>query len=288
MTVPFRFSVCNEVFEKTPFAEACAAIRNYGYDGIEIAPFTLAEQPSDISAGQRAEYRRTVADHQLAFVGLHWLMVSPKGLHVTTPDLEVRAKSWEHIRRLIDLCADLGDGGVLVFGSPHQRSSTGGMSPAEATRVFTEELAKVAAQAESRNVRILVEALPHDQSDIINRLADAVAIVEQTNSPAVRTMFDSHNAIDETEPHPEVIRRYWRYIEHIHVNEVDGREPGTGDYDFQALMNTLTAFNYRGWVSLEVFDFSRGAETITRGAIDHLRGVSRKIVLAADQRGFLK
>jgi D-psicose/D-tagatose/L-ribulose 3-epimerase len=271
MAEPFRFSVCNEVFEKTPFAESCAAIRKYGYDGIEIAPFTLAEQPSDISAGQRAKYRQTITDHQLVLVGLHWLMVSPKGLHVTTPDHAVRAKSWEHIRQLIDLCADLGDGGVLVFGSPHQRSSTGGMTPAEATKVFTEELAQVAPQAESRNVRILVEALPHNQCDIINRLADAVAIVEQINSPAVRTMFDSHNAIDETEPHPELIRRYWQYIEHIHVNELDGREPGTGDYDFRSLMSTLDALHYRGWVSLEVFDFSRGAETITRGAIEHLR-----------------
>jgi D-psicose/D-tagatose/L-ribulose 3-epimerase len=147
------------------------------------------------------------------------------------------------------------------------------MMPAEATKVFADELAKVAPQAEGRNVRILVEALPHNQSDIINRLADAVAIVEHIGSPAVRTMFDSHNAIDETEPHSDVIRRYWQYIEHIHVNELDGREPGTGGYDFQALMNTLTALDYRGWVSLEVFDFSRGAETIARGAIEHLRGV---------------
>jgi D-psicose/D-tagatose/L-ribulose 3-epimerase len=273
MALPFRFSVCNELLEGTPFAEACAAIREYGYDGIEIAPFTLAEQPSDISAGQRAEYRRIMAGHQLAFVGLHWLMVSPKGLHVTTPDQELRAKSWEHIRRLIDLCADLGDGGVLVFGSPHQRSSVGGMTRAEATKVFTEELGKVARQAESRQVRILVEALPHNQSDIINRVADAVAIVEEIGSPAIRTMFDSHNATDETEPHTEVIRRWWQCIEHVHVNEVDGREPGTGTYDFQALLNTLRALNYRGWISLEVFDFSRGAETIARGAIEHLRGV---------------
>jgi D-psicose/D-tagatose/L-ribulose 3-epimerase len=277
MAVPFRFSVCNEVFEQTPFAESCAVIREYAYDGIEIAPFTLAEQPRDISASQRAEYRRTITGHQLTFVGLHWLMVSPKGLHVTTPDREVRARSWEHIRRLIDLCADLGDGGVLVFGSPHQRSSTGGMTPAEATQVFTAELAKVAPQAESRNVRILVEALPRNQCDIINRLADAVAIVEQINSPAVRTMFDSHNAIDETDPHPELIRHYWQYIEHIHVNELDGREPGTGDYDFQALMNTLAVLSYRAWVSLEVFDFARGAETITRAAIEYLRGVMVKV-----------
>lgn len=272
----FRYSVCNEVFEKTPFADACAAIRRLGYEGIEIAPFTLAERPFDISIADRAEYRRIMGDQELTFVGLHWLMVSPTGLHVTTPDAEIRRRSWEHIRQLIDLCADLssqagGKNGVMVFGSPKQRSSTGGMTQAQATQVFTEELARVAPQAEACGVRILVEALPANQSDIVNRLKDAVAIVDEIDSPAVRSMFDSHNAVDETEPHADLIRRYISYIEHVHVNENDGREPGTGDYDFETLLSTLDDLRFPGWVSLEAFDFKRGAETIISGSIQHLK-----------------
>ena len=84
------------------------AIRRAGYGGIEIAPFTLAESPAEVTAGQRREYRRGMASEGLAFAGLHWLMVSPRGLHVTTPGGALRQKSWEHIRRLIDLCADRG------------------------------------------------------------------------------------------------------------------------------------------------------------------------------------
>jgi len=75
--------MCNEAFEKRPFADACRAIRQAGYSGIEIAPFTLAESPAEVSAGARREYRDTMQAEGLAFVGLHWLMVSPKGLHVT-------------------------------------------------------------------------------------------------------------------------------------------------------------------------------------------------------------
>src|ERR1700719_650507 len=103
MAFSFRHSICNEAFEKWPFADACKAIRKAGYTGIEIAPFTLAEDPANVTAAQHREYADIMAAEGLEFVGLHWLMVSPKGLHVTTPDIALRERSWRHIRNLIDL-----------------------------------------------------------------------------------------------------------------------------------------------------------------------------------------
>jgi len=51
----------------------------------------------------------------LDFVGFHWLFLSPKGLHITTPDLTIRKRSWDHLQRLVDIAGELG-GGVLVLG----------------------------------------------------------------------------------------------------------------------------------------------------------------------------
>ena len=110
---------------------------------------TLAETPAEVSAAQRAGYRDIIASEGLTFVGLHWLMLSPKGLHVTGPDEGLRRRSWDHIRALIDLCADLGPDGVLVFGSPNQRKTTGGLTREQATRNYIDGLASVAKQAES-------------------------------------------------------------------------------------------------------------------------------------------
>src|SRR4029077_3760658 len=186
---------CNEAFEKFRFADACRTIRKAGYEGIEIAPFTLAEDPSKIPASQRCEYRSIIDAEGLRFAGLHWLMVSPKGLHVTTPDAALRARSWQHIRNLIDLCADLGSGGVMVFGSPGQRATTGGLSRERATRNYVEGLASVAPHAAARGVTILVEALPKGQCDVVQTLDEATAIVREIASPGVRTMFDTHNAV---------------------------------------------------------------------------------------------
>lgn len=286
MAVPHRFAVCNELFQKARFEEVCKQVREIGYEGLEIAPFTLAEDPADLNADKRGEIRRTLDNEGLKFVGLHWLLVSPPGLHITTPDETVRKRSWDYVHRLIDLCADLAgsqaqDNGVMVLGSPEQRSTAVGMSVREAVDVFTHELAHAVPHAESREVTILIEALPRNQTDVLNYLADAVAIVRQIGSRAVQTMFDTHNAVDEKDPVPEIVRKYFHYLRHVHVNERDGREPGTGDYDFASLLATLTELNYSGWVSVEAFDFSRDPWEIAKRAIDHLKGAEGRAAFHA-------
>jgi D-psicose/D-tagatose/L-ribulose 3-epimerase len=266
----FRHSICNEAFDKWPFADACKAIRKAGYTGIEIAPFTLAETPGEITAAQRAEYRDIIRSEGLTFAGLHWLMVSPKGLHVTGPDAGLRRRSWDHIRALIDLCADLGPEGVMVFGSPNQRATTGGLTREQATRNFIDGLAAVAPRAVSRGVKVLVEALPIAQSDVVQTLAEAVAIVDEIGSPAIRTMFDVHNAVDERESHGALVDRYFDFICHVHVNELDGRHCGAGSYDFKPVLEVLQRRGYTGWVSLEAFDFTPGAERLASQSLRHL------------------
>ena len=269
----FRHSVCNEIYQGWDFARSCQHARATGYTGFEIAPFTLSDDPCRIPAADRQRYARLIADEGLTFAGLHWLMVAPKGLHVTTPDAALRARSWEHIRGLVDLCADLGPDGVMVFGSPQQRGTTGGATREEATRRYQDGLAEVAPHAEARGVKILIEALPKNQTDVVLSLDEAAAIVRQIASPAIQTMFDTHNAVDEVEAHSILIERHFSLIRHVHVNETDGGHCGTGDYPFAPVLATLKRLNYQGWISLEAFDFKPGAERIANESLRYLEGV---------------
>ncbi len=277
MPYRFRHAVCNEVFEKRPFANACRAIHEAGYNGIEIAPFTLAEDPVSISAAQRREYRSIMESEGLEFAGLHWLLASPPGLHVTTPDTKVRERSWQYFRGVIDLCADLGPHGIMVFGSPKQRSSTGGLDSKQSTTHLVDGLAAVASHASERGVTILLEALPKSACDVVTTLDEAAAIVRQIASPAIQTMFDTHNAIDETEPHASLVEKHYDLIRHLHVNEMDGRHPGTGSYDFKPVLEVLRRRSFPGWVSLEVFDFSAGADQIVSNSLRFLELEIRKL-----------
>jgi sugar phosphate isomerase/epimerase len=159
---------------------------------------------------------------------------------------------------------------VLVFGSPNQRKTTGGLTREQATRNYIDGLASVAPQAEARGVTVLVEALPIAQSDVVQTLSEAVGIVSEIGSPAVRTMFDVHNAVDELEPHAVLVDRYFEFIRHVHVNELDGRHCGAGNYDFGPVFEVLRRRGYSGWVSLEAFDFTPGAERLANESLRHL------------------
>jgi sugar phosphate isomerase/epimerase len=273
----FRLAVCNELFEKTPFAEQCREIKKAGWQGIEIAPFTLQTDATTLSGARRREIRDIMVSEGLEFVGLHWLTVGPTGLHVTTPDEGVRRHSWDYVRGLVDLCADLrggdGPGGVMVFGSPNQRKTTGGLTSGQAKNNFIEGVRGIAKHLEARGVTLCVEALPLAQCDVILTLDEAAEVVREINSPAVQTMFDSHNAIDEAEPHAVIVQRHWNLIRHIHVNELDGSYPRpVGGYDFKPVLQAAKDREFAGWVSMEVFDFTPGAGKIVNESIHYLRG----------------
>jgi D-psicose/D-tagatose/L-ribulose 3-epimerase len=102
-------------------------------------------------------------------------------------------------------------------------------------------------------------------------LEEAVAIVGKIASPAVESMFDTHNTVAEKLPHDELIRRHFRHICHVHLNEMDGRHPGVGDHDFGKVLQALKDLRYSGWMSVEVFDLKLGARTIAEQSVAFLR-----------------
>ncbi len=279
----FHYACCNEMFEKRDFADACRTIRKAGFAGIEIAPFTLGESVEDISPTRRRELRSTISSEGLKFAGLHWLLLAPKWLHVTTADRQLREKSWAFFPKIIDFCADLGDGGIMVFGSPKQRASQGN-SKAEAVRLFRDGLASVAPHAGERGVTILIESLPSKDTDVVNTLAEAVRIVKEINHPAVQTMFDFHNTVDEREPLDKLVRENFKYIRHVHINEMDGRYPGTGSFDFLPVFRVLADLKYSHWISLEVFDFKPGPDRIAQETMVFLQGLEKRLQASSPRR----
>src|SRR4051794_18627224 len=120
MTQPPRFAICNETFGDWSWERTCAFVAETGYDGIEIAPFTFAPSVTEIGPERRREIARVAREAGLPIVGLHWLLVSPKGLHIHTRDAAVRQQTVEYLRALVHFAGDL-EAPVMIFGSPAAR-----------------------------------------------------------------------------------------------------------------------------------------------------------------------
>ena len=275
----FKYAMCNESMRELPWEQQCEIIAAAGYKGVEIASFTLVkESVLELTPEDRKGLLKAIKDNGLQCDGLHWLLAPPpKGLHFTTPDQAVRKKSVAYLDALLDFCGDL-EGEVMVFGSPKQRNTVG-ISVDEAKKYFAEGLSAVADHAQQRGVKVLIEHLDHTQTDVVNTLAEAKAIVNEVNHSAIQMMFDFHNTADETEPFDVLIKRYYDNCYHVHVQEMDGKYLGQGNAvnDFVKAFQFLKDMDYDRWVSLEVFDFAPGGKVIAEESMKVLKQIEAKL-----------
>lgn len=276
----FRYAMCNESMQGMKWKEQCELLAQTGFQGIEIAPFTLVEKSiEEITPRKRKAMAAAMKSAGIECVGLHWLLSPPpEGLHVTTPDGKTRERSWNYFHQLIDFCADLG-GKLMVFGSPKGRNTVKGLSVQGAIHFLSEGLSRAAEHARARGVKILLEPLGSNQTDVLNTTEEVVRLLEEIRHPALQTMFDFHNTTDEKSSFEEIISQNFSRIHHVHVQEMDGNYlgAGNGSREFLNSFQTLKNLGYEHWISLEVFDFSAGPKTIAKESMRALKTIGARL-----------
>jgi sugar phosphate isomerase/epimerase len=267
-----RIALCNEVVAALPFAQQAKLAAALGYDGLEVAPFTLdAEAPHRLPAARRAELRRIALEEGAPITSLHWLLVAPAGLSISSADPALRARTLDVMQRLVGLAADLG-ATLLVHGSPRQRqlAADGDAERAEAA------LAAAGGWAAQHGLTYCLEPLDAGQTNWATTLAEAMAIVARIASPGLRTMLDVSAAGNgEAEPAAALLRRHMAsgWIAHVHLNDRNRRGPGQGEDRFGPILAALRETAYPGFCAVEPFDYHPDGPASAARAIGYLRGV---------------
>ncbi|MCC7009713.1 MAG: sugar phosphate isomerase/epimerase [Acidobacteria bacterium] len=271
-----RLAACNEMFEGWPFSRVCRTLAGLGYDGVELAPFTFAPAIGGWSRDARAAARRIASDAGLEVVGLHWLLARTEGLHLTSPDPDARARTSAYLIDLAHACHDLG-GTVMVFGSPAQRQRLPGVSHDAAMDYAVETFRAAMPAIGDLGVRICMEPLSPDETNFVNTCADAIDLIDAVDHPQFVLQLDVKAMASETVPVAELIRRHAGRAGHVHANDPNRRGPGFGDEDFAPILRALDERHYRGWISVEVFDYTPDPETIARRSLEYLRQCHRAV-----------
>lgn len=265
-----KFAICNETFGDWPFEKAFQFAAECGYQAVEIAPYTIANNVNDISASRRGEIRRQLESAGLQVTGLHWMLSRTEGLHLTSPDREVRKKTAVYLSALARFCADVG-GKVLVFGSPQQRNLAEGVSReqglAYAIEVFSEALPVV----EQTDTLLAIEPLSVRTTNFIRTAAEGADLVQRMNAPRFRMILDCLAMASESIPMPDLIRTHHKLMVHFHANDPNRQGPGFGDLDFVPIFQALRDVEYDRWVSVEVFDYTPGPERLSRDSIGYMK-----------------
>lgn len=266
-----KFGICNEIFQAwNDVGRTMDSVKEAGYDGLEIAPFTLADHVRDIGFGVRRDIVRRAEEAELGILGIHWLLVGPDGLYLNHPDGDLRRRTADYLIDLAGFCSDIG-GKIMVFGSPKQRDVVEGITYAQAFDYAAETFEAVLPACERAGVTLCMEPLGPMETNFCRTVAETVELVRRMDHPRFRLMLDTKAMVAEEEGRPATIRRYAEYVAHYHANDDNLREPGSGEVDFGPILGALEAIEYGGYVSVEIFKFDADPEAVATNALRYMR-----------------
>ncbi len=218
-------------------------LKKIGYDGIEIFNGQPEAEP----------YKRLGA--HLRDLGLGVTCVTGLGpdTNPVSPDAAVRAKALDQIKWNIDRSVDVGSS--LVAGPLHSAFATfTRAAPTDDEYQRSAEVLHAAGEyARTAGVVLCPEALNRFECYLCNTMAQLRRLVELTNHPNVRAMFDTHHANIEEKHQVESIKTIAPVLAHVHLSENDRGTPGSGHVDFPEALRTLAGLGYDGWLTVEAF-----------------------------------
>jgi D-psicose/D-tagatose/L-ribulose 3-epimerase len=224
------------------------AIRDYGFDGVEVSLFKPEEFPA-------MDIRRAVEENGLACTVCCVLL---PGFSLISPDEEVRRRTIRHLSACVEKTADAG--AQIIAGPlyhPVGTFSGGRRTEAEwnnAVRAYNE----LAPVLERNHVQLCIEPLNRFETYFLNTTADALRLCDEVNHPNIGILWDTFHAnIEEKDLHDSLVGAK-RHLKHVHTCENDRGTPGSGHVDWRGVFSALHEIGYDGWLTIESFGFSLG------------------------------
>lgn len=228
----------------------CTPLRNI--DAARAAGFEYVElSTSEIAALSDADYEQAVA--RIRQVGLPVPAANlflPATLKVTGPDVD-REQQMAYVKKAFARLARLG-AQIVVFGSGGARRVPDGFPKDRAFQQLVEFGRRVAPEARSYGITIVIEPLRREETNIINSAAEGLDLVNAIDDASFQLMVDFYHLASEKED-PAIILRAGDHVRHLHVANPRGRVfPRAWDeYDYAPFFAALRKIGYDKRISVE-------------------------------------
>ncbi|MHC4636382.1 MAG: TIM barrel protein [Planctomycetota bacterium] len=223
-----------------------AKAKTAGFDAVEVFTASADAVNSDLLSAILNEH-----DLKLAAVGTGAGRVL-HGLHLTHPDKAIREKAINFIGRMITFGARFG--APVIIGSM-QGSVEQPVGKKQSMAWLAEGLNRLGQKAAECGVKLILEPLNRYETNLVNRLADAVELVESLQANNVLLLADLFHMNIEEDSIAGSIRAAAKHIEHVHFVDSNRRPAGMGHIDMAEIGRVLNEIGFDGYASAEAFAY---------------------------------
>ena len=250
-----------------PLEKSFSELASYGYEGVELMTLNPSKLDWNFVKEEAEKNKLSVV---LVCTGE---IYGQLGLNYTDPKEEIRKEAISRTKEIIDFASFLGAN--INIGRVR------GQYCKELTHEETEQLAEdafreLAEYARPKNVSIALESVTIMQTNFINTLGEAAAMVDRVNHPNFKLMMDVFHLNLEEKNIREAIIKYSSYNIHVHLADNNRRFPGHCGLDFGEIITTFRECGYQGNFCTEIFQIPNQEEA-AKGAIAHLRPILDKV-----------
>src|SRR5690606_32453705 len=109
-----------------------------------------------------------------------------------------------------------------------------------------ENLYQAIKRAEALGVTLALEPLNRFETDMVNTVDQAIAIVDELDSSYLKILLDTFHSNIEEKDIPASILKLGDRLVHVQANENDRGTPGTGHLDWLGIRDALQRIGYNG------------------------------------------
>lgn len=244
-----KLSVSNISWDNRNLPEYLRLLNQIGCSGVELAPSCIWKEPIKASMVQRRQVHRLIERNKLNLVGFHALLFNRPDLSLFMSRDSLK-RTIDYLAELARLCSDL-HGGVLVFGSPRNRTLQGRLYQ-ECADWAQEGFYTLAEICRPLGITFCIEPLAPTESDFIKSAREGGEMVRKLAHPNFLLHLDAKSLITSGESIDEVLTEYGQFLTHFHVGDPGLTPPGSSGYDHTSFGRALNRIKYSGYVSIEM------------------------------------
>lgn len=212
--------------------------KTFGLGGVEFRTDRAQAHGVEIttSSAERREIREKCEAAGVEIVGLS------TGCQFDAPDPQELAANVERTKQHLDLCAELGGGGVKVFGNKLHVAE--GIPEEQTVRQIAAALHECGEYA--RGLGVLVRFEMHGDFQSAEQCNE---ILDLADSEGVRLIYNCNPGDPVDGSIREIFTAVAPWVEHVHLHDLSDRH-----FPYVELVKLLRARNYQGWCTGELPD----------------------------------